>query len=86
VYTFNRRTWLRLIGQWVDSTQDPTLWATPVDSHTGDFAGSAVFAYKLNWQTVFYAGYAEGRALDEQDDLVFSQRQAFFKISYAFRG
>ena len=85
VYTFNRRIWLRLIAQWVETTRDVRLWASPVDDHSGDFAGSAVFAYKLNWQTVVYAGYADARALDDADELRPAERQAFLKVSYAFR-
>ena len=52
----------------------------------GDFSGSAVFAYKLNWQTVLYVGYSDARVLDETDELQPDERQAFVKISYAFRG
>ena len=85
VYLFNARTWLRLIGQWVETNRDPRLWEAEVDAREGDFAGSAVFAYKLNWQTVLYLGYADTRALDDADELQPAERQAFFKISYAFR-
>ena len=86
VYTFNPRLWLRLIGQWTETERDPRLWTDEVVAREGDFAGSAVFAYKLNWQTVLYVGYEDTRALDEVDDLQPAERQAFFKISYAFRG
>lgn len=86
VYLFNARTWLRLIGQRVEERRDPRLWTAAVDPHQVDFAGSAVFAYKLNWQTVLYLGYADTRTFDDADRLQPAERQAFFKISYAFRG
>ena len=86
VWTFDARTWLRLIGQYAETERDPTLYTDPVDAKTAGFAGSLVFAYKLNWQTVLYVGVSDDRALDEQANLAPSQRQAFLKISYAFRG
>jgi hypothetical protein len=86
VYTFNARTWLRLIGEWSDVTRRPELWTFEVDARSGGFGGSAVFAYKLNWQTVLFLGYADERELDDEEDYLPSERQGFFKISYAFRG
>jgi hypothetical protein len=89
LYTFDARSWLRLIAQWVATERDPSLWTFAVDPKSGDFGGSLVFAYKLNWQTVLYLGVAEGRELDAtdgRDALEPVDRQAFFKISYAFRG
>jgi len=85
VWTFNARSWVRLIGQQIEVTRRPELWVDEVDRHSRDLAGSAVFAYKLNWQTVLYVGYADTRALDELDELRPADRQAFFKVSYAFR-
>ncbi|MBZ0090512.1 MAG: DUF5916 domain-containing protein, partial [Thermoanaerobaculia bacterium] len=52
VYTFDARTWLRLIGQYVETERDPALYASAIDAKSAGFAGSLVFAYKLNWQTV----------------------------------
>jgi hypothetical protein len=85
-YTFNARSWLRAIGQWVGTERDPSLWEEPVDAESGEFGGSLVFAYKLNWQTVLYLGYSDLQGYDEQDRLEPAERQAFFKVSYAFRG
>ncbi|MCZ7652487.1 MAG: hypothetical protein M5U13_15500 [Thermoanaerobaculia bacterium] len=86
VWSFNARAWVRLIGQQIETTRRPELWTFEVARHERDLAGSAVFAYKLNWQTVLYLGYADTRALDDLDELEPADRQAFFKISYAFRG
>lgn len=86
VYTFNSRAWLRLIGEWNEVERRPELWTFAVDAKSGGFDGSAVFAYKLNWQTVLFAGYSDARLLDAEDDLHAAERQGFFKISYAFRG
>jgi len=85
-WTFNSRAWIRLIGQWIATERRPELWTFPVERESEDLAGSAVFAYKLNWQTLIYVGYADSRTLDERYELQPADRQAFFKISYAFRG
>jgi hypothetical protein len=87
VYTFNSRTWLRLIGEWSGVERRPELWTFEVAPKSGNFGASSVFAYKLNWQTVLYLGYSD---LHEMDDAGAqwhpSEKQGFFKISYAFRG
>jgi hypothetical protein len=85
LYTFNARSWLRLIGQQVTTENDPRLWTFEVERKSSDFGGSLVFAYKLNWQTVLYVGVSEGQQLDERENLEPIDRQAFFKLSYAFR-
>ena len=67
VWMFDARAWLRVIGQWIETERDPRLWAEEVSARDADFSGSAVFAYKLNWQTVLYVGYSDARVLDETD-------------------
>ena len=85
VYTFNAKSWLRLIGEWAETERDPALYTFDVRPTSADFAGSAVFAYKLNWQTVFFLGVGDERTQDPNGDLQPLGRQAFFKISYAFQ-
>ncbi len=84
-WTFTARSYLRLIGQYDRTDQDPALYPTPVDSRGGSFAGSALLAYKLNWQSVLFLGYGDDRTLDAEGDLHRSSRQLFLKISYAFQ-
>jgi hypothetical protein len=86
-YTFSARSWVRVIGEWVHTERDLSLYLHPEDfaAESGGFASSAVFAYKLNWQTVLFVGYADNRELDERSDLQPADRQAFFKVSYAFQ-
>ncbi len=86
VYTFNARSWLRLIGQWVETERDPALYTFAVDDRSASFAGSAVFAFKLNWQSVLYLGWSDGRELDDRDHLRPAEEQLFLKLSYAFQG
>jgi hypothetical protein len=87
IYVFNSRMLARVIGQYVETTRDPSLWTFPVARKEGAFAGSVLFSYKLNWQTVLYLGYGDNRAL--LDDGAFTtlqpqERQFLLKVSYAF--
>jgi hypothetical protein len=84
-YVFNARMLLRLIGQYEDVRRDPGLWVGPVLRREGGFTGSALFSYKLNWQSVLFVGYGDARALDETGFLVRTGQQFFVKISYAFQ-
>jgi hypothetical protein len=56
-----------------------------VPEKSGDFSASALFAYKLNWQSVVFIGYGDNRALDENENLERAGRQFFLKLSYAFQ-
>jgi hypothetical protein len=82
-YNFNARSFFRAIVQYVNTTRDPSLYLEPVDRRTADFAGSLLFAYKLNWQTVFFVGYGDDRELTEGEDWAKASRQFFVKVSYA---
>lgn len=85
-FMFNSRSFLRLIGQYVTTKRDPSLYTFPVPAKDEDFSSSALFAYKLNWQTVLYAGYGdERRFTDVTGRLEKGGRQAFAKISYAIQ-
>jgi hypothetical protein len=85
-YTFTSRAFLRLIGQYVGTRRDPTLYSSEVARKDGSFSGSALFAYKLNWQTVLFVGYGDNRDLDEAGEhLGRVDRQFFMKLSYAFQ-
>jgi hypothetical protein len=85
-YTFTARIFLRVIGQYVSTRRDPTLYATEVARKDGAFSGSVLFAYKLNWQTVLFAGYGDNRELDDTaQHLDRVGRQFFMKLSYALQ-
>jgi hypothetical protein len=84
-YNFSSHAFLRLIGQYFTSEQNPTLYLQPVPELDRSFTGSALFAYTPNWQTVFYLGYGDSRALNEKNELVLAGREFFLKVSYAFQ-
>jgi hypothetical protein len=84
-YVFGRRTFARLIGQYVRTDYTSSLYPTPVPATAGGFQGSALLAYQLNWQSVVYLGYGDGRVLSENARLLRSGRDLFLKVSYAFQ-
>jgi hypothetical protein len=85
VYTFTARTFVRLITQYVATKRDVSLYDSEVDQHSGSFSSSALFAYKLNWQTVLFLGYGDTRTMTPEGQLERDDRQLFFKLSYAFQ-
>ncbi|MFI5371239.1 MAG: DUF5916 domain-containing protein, partial [Candidatus Eisenbacteria bacterium] len=50
-WSFNSRSFIRLIGQYVRTIRDPSLYTYSVTPKDADLSGSALFAYKINWQT-----------------------------------
>jgi hypothetical protein len=85
-YTFTSRLFVRAIGQYVETERQPALYTTAVDAKSASFGGSALFAYKLNWQTVLFVGYGDNRTfLERTDSLERADRQFFVKLSYAFQ-
>lgn len=84
-YTFTSRAFLRLIGQQTEVDRDVTLYGIAVAGREEDFSSSALFAYKLNWQTVLFLGYGDERINDRFGDLQPAGRELFLKVSYAFQ-
>ena len=84
-YNFTARAFLRVIGEYLDVDRDPRLYTSTVSASSGSFAGSALFAYQINWQTVLFVGYADDRLQNRLGDLQRADRLLFVKISYAFQ-
>ena len=84
-YTFTSRSFLRMIAQYVSTARDPTLFVSPVQRRAGDFTGSLLLAYKVNWQSVLFIGYGDDRTLSDRERLEKVGRQIFVKVSYALQ-
>jgi hypothetical protein len=84
-YTFTARSFARIIAQYVSTDRDPRLFLLPVSTRSGTFSGSALLAYKINWQSVLFVGYGDDRELSDVHRLERSGRQVFVKMSYAFQ-
>jgi hypothetical protein len=76
-YSFSAKSLVRIIGQYVDTKTD--------FGHGGTFLGSVLYSYKLNWQTVLFAGYGDDRVINPNADLLKADRSFFFKVSYAIQ-
>ncbi len=77
-YSFSAKSLVRVIAQYV--TED-----FPGEGKGGNFLGSVLYSYKLNWQTVLFAGYGDDRVLLDGDRLARTGRSLFFKVSYAYQ-
>ncbi len=89
VYNINIRTFVRAILQYTDVTRDPSLYLHQnVTSNSKRLFPQLLFSYKLNPQTVFFAGYSgttRGGEFDGVDvGLTESDRTFFVKLGYAF--
>ncbi|MFN8176441.1 MAG: DUF5916 domain-containing protein [bacterium] len=85
-WAFSARSFVRVIGQLVETDRNPALYTSEVASKDESWSGSALLAYKLNWQTVFYAGYGDEHVFDDiTDRLQPSSRDIFAKLSYAWQ-
>jgi hypothetical protein len=84
-YTFTSRLFARAIAQYVATTRDPLLSPTDVSARSGELSGSALLAYKINWQSVMFVGYGDNRELNDREQFAPLNRQFFVKLSYAFQ-
>ena len=84
-YHFTARLFVRLVGQYLETRRDPSLYPTPVVAREAGFSGSGLLSYRLNWQTAFFLGYGDDRERPESGGLSTTGRQFFAKLSYAFQ-
>jgi len=85
-YMFNSKCFVRLIGQYLETRRDPALYTFTVSRKSAGLSLSGLFAYKLNWQTVFYAGYGDDDLYSNSTtEMEKFRQQAFLKVSYAWQ-
>lgn len=85
-WQFNLRSFLRFTAQHQDVKRNVTLFlASDVDQRTTTVASQLLYSYKLNPQTLFFAGYSDnyvdGDGFSEQTR---TDRTFFLKLSYAW--
>jgi len=57
-----------------------------VSDKAANLGFSGLFAYKLNWQTVFFVGYGDQQVHDVvSNELEPNGNSAFVKVSYAWQ-
>ncbi|HYN19953.1 MAG TPA: hypothetical protein VE078_03260, partial [Thermoanaerobaculia bacterium] len=84
VYQFNARMFVRLITQYTDVQRDSTLYTFDVNAKTQQLFNQLLFSYKLNPQTVLFAGYSDNSLGTERVDLTRDNRTFFLKLGYAW--
>jgi len=89
VYQFNIRMFARAILQYTDITRDPALYRfQTVSPKSKRLFPQLLFSYKLNPQTVFFAGYSGTRLGGTIDGvnvgLTEADRTFFVKLGYAW--
>jgi hypothetical protein len=84
VYHIDVRTFVRAILQYTDISRNAGLYLFPVDSRTRRFFAQYLFSFKLNPQTVVFAGYSDNSAAVEGNDLQQQNRTFFVKFGYAW--
>ncbi|HYC59520.1 MAG TPA: DUF5916 domain-containing protein [Thermoanaerobaculia bacterium] len=77
-YTFSPRSLVRAIAQQTTIERE----GSPRDRRA---SLSALYAYKLNWQTVFFVGYGDASITGDSGALTRESRSIFTKIAYAFQ-
>jgi hypothetical protein len=82
LYHFNVRTFVRAIVQYQDLDFTPTLYTVPVPAQQRTLFTQLMFAYKVNPQTVVFAGYTDDRLGIETIDLTPTGRTFFLKLGY----
>ena len=86
-YQFSLKSYLRLIVQYTDIDRDADLYLDDeVDSNSKYMNTQLLYAYKINPQTLFYLGYADGGYQDDNlSKIEKDSRTVFMKMSYAFQ-
>jgi len=85
IYQFDGKSFIRLTNQYLLQQSDPTLFNFSIAEKEESLNLELLYSYKLNTQTVFFAGYNSGRArpnaflkLKEQE------KTAFLKFTYSW--
>ncbi|WP_286267083.1 carbohydrate binding family 9 domain-containing protein [Thalassotalea atypica] len=89
-YQFNVQSFIRISLIYNNTSRNPNNYplSLPEDitAHSRDVSSELLYAYKINPQTVFYAGYSEHRDTEGKfSDLEQDFRKVFMKFSYAWQ-
>ncbi len=82
VYQFNRRTFVRLIGQLTDVVRNPDLFTDEIEPRVEDAFGQFLFSYKINPQTAVFVGYSSSYLDLAGSGLTETGNTIFFKVGY----
>ncbi|HEX6158841.1 MAG TPA: DUF5916 domain-containing protein, partial [Thermoanaerobaculia bacterium] len=77
-YNFTARSLARVVAQQSEVHRHESL-----ESRKLSFSG--LYGYKLNWQTVFFVGYGDASAENDQRIVTDQARSVFMKVAYAWQ-
>ena len=84
-YQFSVRSFVRLALIYSDIRQNPVNNLGPVTEQSEDLGMQLLYSYKLNPQTLFFAGYSDHAYSDDEiQQLTRDDRSVFLKFSYAW--
>jgi len=84
-YQFSVRSFLRLALIYSDIVQNPLNNTGEVTARSKTLGSQLLYSYKLNPQTLFFAGYSDNAFSDDEvQDLTRAERSVFMKFSYAW--
>lgn len=84
-YQFSVRSFVRLALIYSDIRQNPANNLGPVTEQSEDLGMQLLYSYKLNPQTLFFAGYSDHAYSDDEiQQLTRDDRSVFLKFSYAW--
>ena len=84
-YQFSVQSFVRIALIYSDIKQNPANNIGQVTPHSKALGSQLLYSYKLNPQTLFFAGYSDNAfADDEVNSLTRDQRSVFVKFSYAW--
>ena len=85
-YLMSVRSFLRFTMQKTDISTTPENYLEPIDSTSKSLSTQLLYSYKINPQTLFFAGYADdGYQDDDIQDIEKTGRSIFMKFSYAWQ-
>lgn len=84
-YQFSVRSFLRLALIYSDIQQNPFNNLGTVTARSKTLGSQLLYSYKINPQTLFFAGYSDNAFSDDEvQDLTRAERSVFMKFSYAW--
>jgi hypothetical protein len=84
LYHLNVRTYVRAILQYTDISRNLALYTFATEARSRKLFSQYLFSYKLNPQTVLFAGYSDSSLNDGTFDLRRQNRTFFIKLGYAW--
>jgi hypothetical protein len=84
IYNLSVRTFVRAILQFQNISNNPAMYGFPVSPDDQSLFTQFLFSYKLNPQTVLFAGYSDNHLGYTGIDLTQTDRTFFLKVGYAW--